>query len=159
MPAINFPSPANVNDVFFADNGQSYKFDGIKWISATSNGATGLTGATGAQGQMGATGVNSIPQNAQSAAYTLVASDNGKHIAITTGNVTIPASIFSTGNVVTIVNNSVSSQAIIQGSGLTLQWAGQPTSTTGNRTIILYGIATVLFLSPTFAIISGAGLA
>jgi len=102
--------------------------------------------------------LRSVPQNAQTAAYVLVASDNGKHIAITSGGVTVPANTFAAGDVVTIVNNSSLSQTITSASGLTLQWAGQTTSTTGNRTLGLYGIATILFLSSTFAIISGAGL-
>ena len=58
----------------------------------------------------------------------------------------------------TIYNNSGSSQTITQGSGLTLQWAGQTTSSTGNRTLGLYGMATLVFISATNAVITGAGL-
>jgi len=103
--------------------------------------------------------LRSIPQNARTSAYVLVATDNGKHISITTGGVTVPASVFAAGDSVMIVNNSAASQTITQGSGLTLRWAGQATATTGNRTIGLYSIATVLFISPTVAFISGAGVA
>jgi len=102
--------------------------------------------------------VRNIPIEAKSTAYVLQASDNGQCISITTGGVTVPASVFAANNVVTIYNNSGSTQVITQGSGLTLQFAGQPTSTTGNRNLSLYGIATVLFLSPTSAVITGAGL-
>ena len=100
----------------------------------------------------------SIPQNAQSSAYTLVASDSAKHIATTAGGVTIPSGVFSAGAAITIYNNSDSSQTITQGEGLTLQWAGQTNSTTGNRTLGLYGICTVLYISSSVAVISGAGL-
>ena len=96
--------------------------------------------------------------NSQTTGYTLVAGDAGKAISITTGGVTIPNSVMSAGNIVTIYNNSGSSQTITQGSGLTLQWAGQPSSTTGNRTLGLYGIATLLFISSSNAVISGSGL-
>ena len=96
--------------------------------------------------------------NSQTTGYTLVASDAGKTISITTGGVTVPNSVLSAGNIVTIYNNSGSSQTITQGSGVTLQWAGQTASTTGNRTLGLYGIATIIYISSSVAVISGAGL-
>lgn len=102
--------------------------------------------------------LRSLPINSQTAAYIVAASDNGKVISITTGGVTINNSIMSPGNVVTIYNNSASSQTITQGTGVTLQWAGQSSSTTGNRTLALYGMATVLFLSASSAVITGSGL-
>lgn len=96
--------------------------------------------------------------NPQTGAYVLIASDAGKSISITTGGVTVPNAVMSAGNIVTIYNNSGSSQTITQGASLTLQWAGQTASTTGNRTLGLYGIATILFISSSVAVISGAGL-
>jgi hypothetical protein len=96
--------------------------------------------------------------NSQTSAYTLVAGDAGKAISITTGGVTIPNAVMSAGNIVTIYNNSGSSQTITQGASLTLQWAGQSSSTTGNRTLGLYGMASILFISSSVAVISGSGL-
>jgi hypothetical protein len=96
--------------------------------------------------------------NSQTSGYTLVAGDAGKTISITTGGVTVPNAVLSAGNIVTIYNNSGSSQTITQGASLTLQWAGQSSSTTGNRTLGLYGIATIIFISSSVAVISGAGL-
>jgi hypothetical protein len=96
--------------------------------------------------------------NAQSSAYVPIASDAGKIISITTGGITINNSVFSAGNILTIYNNSSSSQTITQGTGVTLQWSGQTSSTTGNRTLGLYGTATVFFTSASNAVISGAGL-
>ncbi len=96
--------------------------------------------------------------NSQTTGYTLVAADAGKTISITTGGVTIPNAVMSAGNIVTIYNNSGSSQTITQGASLTLQWAGQASSSTGNRTLGLYGLATIVFISSSNAIISGAGL-
>ena len=115
--------------------------------SATYNGSAAIT--------FDATGTTI---NAKTGAYVLLASDAGKTISITTGGVTIPASVLAAGNIVTIYNNSASSQTITQGSGLTMQWAGQTSSTTGNRTLALYGMATLVFISPTNAVITGAGL-
>jgi hypothetical protein len=100
-----------------------------------------------------------IPQNAKTTSYVLLASDSGKHISITTGGVTVPASVFSIGDAVTIVNNSGSNQTITEGASVTLRLAG--TTTTGNRTLFPYGICTLLTIvggaTPTF-IISGGGL-
>lgn len=97
-----------------------------------------------------------IPQNSQTTGYTLVASDTGKHISITTGGVTVPASVFSAGDVVSIYNNSGSNQTITQGASTTLRQAG--TATTGNRTLAQYGVATVLCVASNTFVISGAGL-
>ena len=102
--------------------------------------------------------LRSLPLNSQTSAYVVAASDNGKLISITTGGVTINNSIMSAGMVITIYNNSGSSQTITQGSGVTLQWAGQSTSQTGNRTLGLYGMASVVFLSASSAVITGSGL-
>jgi hypothetical protein len=103
--------------------------------------------------------VRAAPQNSQGGAYTLVVGDAGKHISITTGGVTVNASIFSVGDMVTVFNNSGSSQTITQGTSVTLRLAG--TATTGNRTLAQYGIATLLCVtggaSPVFAC-TGAGL-
>jgi hypothetical protein len=115
--------------------------------SATFNGSAAVT--------FNATGTTI---NSQTSAYTLVAADAGKTVSITTGGVTCPASVLAAGNIISIYNNSGSSQTITQGSGLTLQWAGQSTSSTGNRTLGLYGIATIVYISPTLAVISGSGL-
>jgi hypothetical protein len=96
--------------------------------------------------------------NSQTAAYVLVASDAGKTISITTGGVTVNNSVMSAGNIVSIYNNSASSQTITQGTGVTLQWAGQTASSTGNRTLGLYGLATIVYISASNAVITGSGL-
>jgi hypothetical protein len=100
--------------------------------------------------------IRSVPQNSQTASYTLVATDTGKHISITTGGVTVPASVFSVGDIVTIYNNSGSNQTITQGASTTLRQAG--TANTGNRTLAQYGVATMLCVASNTFVISGAGL-
>lgn len=97
-----------------------------------------------------------LPQNAQTAAYTLVASDNGKHISITTGGVTVPSGVFAIGDTVTIFNNSTSSQTITQGATVTLRQAA--TTNTGNRTLAGYGICTILCVASNTFVITGNGL-
>ena len=97
-----------------------------------------------------------VPLNTQTGAYVAVAGDAGKAIYISTGGVTINNSVFSGGDLVTIVNNSGSNQTITQGSGVTLYNAAD--GTTGNRTLDQRGMATLLFNSGGQAYISGSKL-
>lgn len=100
--------------------------------------------------------VRNVPQNAQGSAYILATTDNGKHISITTGGVTVQSGIFSVGQTVTIFNNSSSSQTITQGSGVTIYQAG--TANTGSRTLAQRGLATILCVASNIFVITGAGL-
>ena len=115
-----------------------------------------IDGVPGATGATGADGPSNIPQNSQTSAYTLAASDDGKHVNTTTGGVTVPSGVFSAGDVVSIFNDSTSDQTITQGSSVTLRLAG--TATTGNRTLAQYGLCTVLCVGSNEFVISGAGL-
>lgn len=72
-----------------------------------------------------------------------------------TGNVTIPNSIMSQYDVVTIVNTT-GSPITLTASITTLHQAG--TANVGNRGLAQYGVATITFESSTLAIISGQGL-
>lgn len=84
---------------------------------------------------------------------TAVLTDKGKCIVITAG-LTIPASVFAAGDIVSLYNNSAADLTITQGSGLTLRKSGS--TTTGNLVLPLRGIASIWFLSATEAIMSGA---
>lgn len=100
--------------------------------------------------------IRSIPQNYKTSEYTLESSDAGKHISITTGGITVPASVFNVGDAISIYNNSGTNQTITQGDGVTLRQAG--TTNTGNRTLSQYGICTILCVESNVFAISGAGL-
>ena len=102
--------------------------------------------------------VRSIPVNTQNTGYTLQASDAGKAINMTTGNVTVPAGVFASpfGQAITIYNDQNSSNAVVSGAGVTMRLAG--TAATGNRTLARYGLATVVCVSANTFVISGAGL-
>lgn len=172
-----FPNPTSP-DVFYAtlENAAGTSREIVKVTARTTDtftivraqeGTTGTAFSTGdkvelrltaAPTQTAANAASGATLNSQTSAYVLVAGDAGKVISITTGGVTVNNSIFQAGNIVTIFNNSASSQTITQGTGVTLQWAGQATSTTGNRTLGLYGMATIVFLSASSAVIFGAGL-
>ena len=98
--------------------------------------------------------LRSIPQNSKTAAYTLIASDAGKHILTTTGAVTVPDSVFSAGDAVTIVNHSGSAIAITKGTNMYYSVDG----TNDSRTLAGRGMATLLFTAADTCYISGAGL-
>lgn len=99
--------------------------------------------------------LRSIPQNSQTAAYVLAATDNGKHIS-TNANVTVPNTIFSAGQTISVYNNSAANINIVQDAGVTMYLAG--TATTGNRTLQQRGIATVLCVAANTFVVTGAGL-
>lgn len=86
---------------------------------------------------------------------TAVVGDRGSLLSVTAG-VTVPASVFAANDVFSIYNNSASNITITQGAGFTLRQAG--TANTGNRTLAQRGLATVVFISATEAVISGGGL-
>jgi hypothetical protein len=97
--------------------------------------------------------LRSVPQNNKTAAYTLVAADNGKNINITTGGVTIPASVFVAGDIVSIYNQSDSTQTITC-SAVTLYIAGTSGAKT-SLTLAARGILSILYVTATEVIASG----
>lgn len=121
--------------------------------TALSSGTT-ITAGTTVSDSIG--NVRNIPQNSQTSSYVLVATDNGKCINITTGGVTVPSGIFSSGNTIAIYNNSSASQTITQGTSVTLTLAGF--GTTGNRSLALYGVASILCTGSNTFVITGQGL-
>jgi len=116
-----------------------------------------------------ADGTNSVgylvlPQNSQSAAYTLVLADAGKNIyhpsADTTARTwTIPANssvAFPVGTAVTFINDTSAGVITIAITTDTLVLAKD--GTTVNRTLAANGMATCVKMTSTRWIISGAGL-
>ena len=99
-----------------------------------------------------------VPANTQTggSSYSLVAADSGKAIARSGGGVTIPNSVFTTGDMVTIINNSAADITLTQGSGATMYNTAD--ATTGNRTLAARGMCTIYFTGASSSYISGAGL-
>lgn len=101
--------------------------------------------------------VRSVPVNSQTGAYTVVAGDSGKFISITTGGVTVATTTaFTTGQSVSIYNNSGSSQTITQGASVTMYQVG--TANTGNRTLAQRGLCTILCVGTNTYVITGGGV-
>lgn len=111
-----------------------------------------------------AVGFRTIPQNSQSAAYTAVLADSGKHLlhpsADTTARTfTIPANAsvaYPIGTALTFVNQNAAGVLTIAITTDTMRLAGA--GTTGSRTLAANGVATAIKLTATEWIISGTGL-
>ena len=164
---------------------------GVTGTLAVANGGTGVTTSTGtgnvvlstsptfttpalgtpASGTLSSCtvdGINSVgflisPQNSQSAAYTLVLADAGKHIFHPSGDAnartyTIPANssvAYTIGTAITFIN--MTSQVVtiaITTDTMYLSSAG----TTGSRSLAQYGSATAVKMTSTTWLISGSGL-
>lgn len=161
-------SSATANITLNADGTTQLSGTGIVFAGSTSGTATIAAAAVAGSytwtipnaGANASIGYLNIPQNSQTGAYVAVIGDVGKHISITTGGVTVNASVFSAGDVFTIYNNSGSSQNITAGASVTFRLAGTATSGTP-RALAQYGIATILCVtggaSPVF-VLSGAGV-
>jgi hypothetical protein len=127
----------------------------MAFIGASLRGQT-LVGPQGA-------GYLEVPQNSQSAAYTLLLADSGKHIYHPVGDAvartfTIPANAsvaYPIGTALTFVNMSTAAVSIdITTDTLYLS----PTGTTGPRSLAQFGSATAIKLTATTWLISGSGL-
>ena len=151
---------AAIADTKLATISTAGKVSGAAITSGTIAGTTAIntSGTITTTGAItdGTGSIRQIPQNARTAAYVLALSDVGKHISITTGGVTVPQSVFSIGDNVTIFNNSTSNQTITQGAGITLRSGGS--TATGNRTLAAYGVATILCVASGVFVITGTGL-
>lgn len=99
--------------------------------------------------------VRRIPLDNKFTAYTLVATDAGKTIASNSA-ITVPASVFSSGDAVTLYNNSSVTISIVQGASVTMYQAG--TSNTGNRSFGQRGLATLLCIGTNNFVITGANI-
>ena len=137
---------------FITDGSVELYEDNVKKFETASHGITVSGTVVDDKGQS----VRSIPTNNKTSSHTIVASDAGTAIHITTGGVTVPNAVMSGGDAVTIINSSGSNQTITQGSGVTLYNSAD--ATTGNRTLAGRGVATIWFHNGSIAYISGAGL-
>lgn len=109
-------------------------------------------------------GFRELVQNSQSAAYTPVLADAGKHIFhpsadVTARTWTIPANAsvaFPLGTAITFVNQNAAGVITLAITTDTLRLAGP--GTTGSRALAANGIATALKVTATEWLISGTGL-
>ena len=96
-----------------------------------------------------------LPNQAKTADYTLQATDVGGMISITTGTITVPASVFSVGDTVIIYNNASDSRSIARASGVTMYWIN---GADADRTLLQRGLATLVCVGTNVFVITGQGL-
>ena len=99
--------------------------------------------------------IRDVPFNVQTTSYTLVSTDTGKMIS-TNSDITVPGSVFSNGQNVSIFNNSTANIAISNGASVTMYLVG--TANTSARTLQQKGIATIVCVGANTFVISGGGL-
>jgi len=129
------------NEVTIGDaNITKFRIPGLS-ISIDSNGISDANG-----------NLRSLPQNNTTGTYTLVAADAGKHVRAT-GQITIPSGTFSTGDMITIYNNSSSAITIVQGSSTTVYNSND--ASTGNKSLKPRGLCTILCESNNAFVASG----
>jgi hypothetical protein len=154
MTDFDFPdSPSEGQVETIGDITRKYS-DG-KWsiIATTISGPAGSIGATGPTGPTGPSNIP-ISGSEKTSSYTLVASDTAKYIQVGTGgSVTIPNSVFSQGDCVTIANNTSGSITIT--CSITTAYIAGVNSTVSSASLVTRGVATVLFLSATSCLIGG----
>ena len=139
----------SVYDIYKTAAGALYLYNsGNVRLTTTAAGVTVTGTVTDSTGEL-----RTIVQNTQAGAYTLVAADAGKHI-LASGNITVPDSVFSAGQAITIVNNTAGNLTITKGTNMYNTADG----TNANRTLATRGMATLLFTAADTAYISGAGL-
>jgi hypothetical protein len=97
-----------------------------------------------------------VPVESKSTNYTLQASDHGKVISISAGDITVPSGVFSAGQTVTIFSNRSSGVIDINRSGVTMYWATDGSN--ANRDLEPRGVATILCVASNTFVITGGTL-
>jgi hypothetical protein len=126
------------------------------------NSSTGNLSSCTADGT-NAVGFLNIPQNSQSANYTLVLADSGKHIYHPASDAnartfTIPANgsvAYPLGTAITFINQT---SQVVSIAITTDTMYLSPAGTTGTRSLAQYGVATATKVTTTSWIITGTGL-
>jgi len=101
-------------------------------------------------------GYQNIPLSGiKTASYTLVAGDVGKFIELGTGGtVVVPASVFTTGDAISIFNNTAASISCTC-SAVTTVYKGGTDSDIASFSVTTRGVATILFITATVAVVTG----
>lgn len=106
-------------------------------------------------------GYKLLPQNAQTAAYTLALTDVGKHVYFSTGstvNVNIPPNsdvAFGVGSAITIVNDNSAEITFVRGTGVALIAVGLGDQ---NHRLSSLGVATLMKVGTNRWFLVGAGV-
>jgi hypothetical protein len=125
----------------------------ITTITSTSANITTLTGTTFSDG---AGNVRNIPSAGadKTSVYTLAITDIGEYVGIGTGGgIDVPNGVFSTGNAISIFNNTTGNRTI--SLTITTAYIAGTDADKASVTLATRGLATILFLSNSVCVISG----
>ena len=91
----------------------------------------------------------------KSDAYTLAVGDAGNHVVFNSANVnfTVPASTFGTGDIVSVISTNGATATV--SSAITNMFVAEGASATATATIGANGVASILFLSASYAVLTG----
>jgi hypothetical protein len=160
MP-LDFPASPNLNDTYSFNN-KTWVWNGSAWELQSTGAINGIpignvTPSTGTfttvSDSLGE--LRTVPENAKTASYTLIDSDAGKYIS-SNSSVTVPNSVFTSGQSVAVYNNSTGNITLVQDTGVTMYNIG--TSDTGNRTLAQRGIATIFCVGANTFVVGGGGV-
>jgi len=117
----------------------------------------GIQGIQGIQGVQG-TGFLNIPAvGNQTSSYTLTTSDVGKFVQVDTGgSVIIPNDTFTTGDIITIVNNTAGSITIT--CSINTAYITGLNTDYSSMTLLTRGVASVLFTEANTCFVTGSVL-
>jgi hypothetical protein len=101
-------------------------------------------------------GYQNIPLSGiKTASYTLVAGDVGKFVELgTSGTIVVPASVFATGDAISIFNNTSASISCTC-SAVTTVYKGGTDADIASFSVTTRGVATILFITATVAVVTG----
>ena len=100
--------------------------------------------------------LRAIPQSgaAKTSSYTLTTADVGEFINVSTGgSIVIPDAVFSTGDVVSVFNNTSGSITIT--CTITTAYIGGTDADKATVSLATRGVCTILFISGTVCVITG----
>jgi hypothetical protein len=98
---------------------------------------------------------NVPPSGAKTSSYTLVLADVGKFVELGTGGtVVVPAAVFASGDVISIFNNT-SATISCTCSAITDVYKAGTDADISSFSITTRGVATILFITATRAVVSG----
>jgi len=103
-----------------------------------------------------AVGFRKVPQSGsdKTTSYSLVTSDVGKFVGVGTGgSITIPDATFSSGDIVSVFNNTSGNITIT--CTITTAYIAGTDADKATVTLATRGVATILFISGTVCVISG----
>jgi hypothetical protein len=136
----------------------TYTTGGFTDLSATSANITTLTGTSATITTLldGAGNIRNVPSagTEKTAAYTLSISDLGEYVTVGSGgSITVPNDVFSSGNIISIFNNTTGDATIT--FSITTAYLGGTDADKATLALATRGVATVLFLNPSLCVATG----